>query len=1007
MKKFFKRPFRAISFGALLFSLIFVVSAAFAITASVGYAATSGVVLGLQNDAISLTFSGDGDNPWNASGDTINGSVQSTSGTCSNTHYSSTLTLTNNRSSKATLSFDYEVDLQGGEVKIDGSGVSGSGSFSKELGSNGSTTVYIKSASTSAATKITMKHVSLAADIITKTTFLVSENGTYTVDGIKIIEDTEFSRNALESYSLVATPNEGYVFGGWFCVSSDAQEFISTSQTAELHIEKNCSVKPVFKTQGIALYETDGQIYDDFDKSMDAAKSGKTKLVRLFQNGVLSGSHEIPSGVTFFVPRQENDKVLNENPKIYTPSDAKPSFAPYKILSIDSNSKLSVKGSLYISGAYASGSGGEKGYMAGGYGLVLLNDNSAITVEANGALYVWGFISGGGTVNVKTSGKVYEWFQILDFRGGTATSKIKNGVFPFSQYGVQNVEVPLTIQAGASEIVYTGVYALSKINPATISFIGDDGLFKIVSGSLTKRYDYATDRVEYSVSGEAEVNNLSLNVAGSDVNSKDYVFPITNNMTVKLLSGKLTVNQTLALLAGVEFDIAAGAETVLPSGKKIYAYDRDEWTENAYTCKGKFATIQNVPLAGRYARKESDLTDAKIDICGKLTASGEIYTTKGGANIISSNGVGVFVQEGNPGTETNTYQYTQSNKSVTAHEIPITAAKLKNVDGSYFETAKTKKGTSLQMDDGFWGEKFPDVTVTYHLGLGKSFTFSSNKSHKILNSQDITGDSSTKTAWAWSDDEDFSSDVLYTPGESVSFTKDTDLYPVFSGWVNGHYYFDEGLGRIKGLYFGLAPEGAESKTMWFDSETGKFDPSLEGVKKWQGEFYYLLKGCSEVPANGWYRESSLSEADKVAYYYFGNHPIAYRNTTMYVDTPCKIGTMTYLPKGWYTFSGDGYVEKAMETIDPQKNGQAQIGTINGTDYCLIDGVKAGIGLFESNGYVYYAQKGASLFKNGTLFVPDANGITGNDKKTVLAPGLYAFNEKGQMLDGDYQLIQKS
>ena len=88
-----------------------------------------------------------------------------------------------------------------------------------------------------------------------------------------------------------------------------------------------------------------------------------------------------------------------------------------------------------------------------------------------------------------------------------------------------------------------------------------------------------------------------------------------------------------------------------------------------------------------YNRTEANLIDVKVDVNGTLTANGGIYTTAGGADICSSAGTGVYNQQGKPGTETKTYQYTQIKSSVTAHEIPITAAKLHNADGSYTKTA--------------------------------------------------------------------------------------------------------------------------------------------------------------------------------------------------------------------------------------------------------------------------------------------------------------------------------
>lgn len=70
-----------------------------------------------------------------------------------------------------------------------------------------------------------------------------------------------------------------------------------------------------------------------------------------------------------------------------------------------------------------------------------------------------------------------------------------NRVFPFSQYFIQNIESPLTIYSGAEEILYTDIYASNSQNGASVTFIGNSGMFKVFSGSLTKQYDAAQDRM--------------------------------------------------------------------------------------------------------------------------------------------------------------------------------------------------------------------------------------------------------------------------------------------------------------------------------------------------------------------------------------------------------------------------------------------------------------------------------------------------------------------------------
>ena len=304
-----------------------------------------------------------------------------------------------------------------------------------------------------------------------------------------------------------------------------------------------------------------------------------------------------------------------------------------------------------------------------------------------------------------------------------------NKVFPFSQYAVQNVEVPLTLHAGASETVYTAVYAIRKINPTSIPFIGDKGMFKLVSGSLTKAYDGATDRIHYTIDGVAEVNSLNLKLGSMSVSSSSYVLPFTNNMTVDLTSdSKLTINQTASLLPGVETTIAKGAELVVSSGKSIYIYDRDEWVAQDFVTGGKFKAVLYAP-GKHYNRTNADLKDVKMDVNGSVTAIGAIYTTEGGADICSSNKTGKYVQQGTPGTETITHQYTQQGSKVTNHDIPITPAQLKNAaDGSYTPTAGSNADTTFtyckcqDCGNGTWVKDVAEIGATKYDTLQKAVT---------------------------------------------------------------------------------------------------------------------------------------------------------------------------------------------------------------------------------------------------------------------------------------------
>ena len=660
------------------------------------FAATSGTVTGLTDENIGLSFEGDADDAWSANGTSIIGAATSTGGTCGDTSYKSTLTITNKKSTTATLSFDYSIEQNSGKIQVDGAEVSSGASFTKELAANEAVKVYIESGSTSAATKITLTNVVLVSDVNATATFVPAENGTYTVDGKLITEKYSNTQSSMTAYQVVATPADGYQFMGWYDVSNE--KYISTSAKAALNIENDCTITARFASKTAALFETGGQRFADLNEAVAYAQTNGQSKITLATNGSISGTYTIPTGITLLIPFDEAGTLYTDAPAAIRTT---PKSKPFRTLTMSEGTSITVNGAISLGGRYFAAGGGQQGRPVGDYGYIKMADNSSITVKNGGKLYAWGFISGSGSVLAESGATVYEFYQIADFRGGSASSNMGNKVFPFSQYFVQNIEVPLTLNAGANEIVFSGVFAMKTTYTTAINFIGDTGMFKVESGSFTKDYDEKTDRLVFTVNGEAALNTLSLTFAGMDVDSASYVLPITNNITINIQSGNATINQDAALLAGVEVNIAEGAGLTVANGKNIYFYDSDEWnSDNFVWGPCKFKSVAYAP-GKAYNRSNNDLVDAKMDVNGSVTAIGAIYTTKGGADICSSNGTGKYIQQGTPGTEAETYQYNANgNKAVT---IPITAAKLHNSDGSYTETATANAGDVINYVNGVWG----------------------------------------------------------------------------------------------------------------------------------------------------------------------------------------------------------------------------------------------------------------------------------------------------------------
>ena len=745
------------------------------------FAATSGTVTGLADENIGLSFTGVADDAWNANGTTITGSVVSVGGgSCSGTDYNSTLTITNNKATTATLSFDYAIEQNSGKIQVDGTEVSSGASFTKELAANESVKVYIKSGSTT-ATKITMTNVALVSDVTATATFVPAENGTYTVDGKAVTEEYSKTQSSLTAYHLVATPNSGYQFMGWYNLTTG--KCIATAATTALNIESDCTVTAKFVSKSLALFETGGQRFADLNEAVAYAQAKGQSKITLATDGSISGTYTIPAGITLLIPFDAAGTLYTDAPAAIRTT---PASKPFRTLTMSEGTSITVNGAISLGGRYFAAGGGQQGRPVGDYGYIKMADNSSITVKNGGNLYAWGFISGSGSVLAESGATVYEFYQIADFRGGSASSSMGHGVFPFSQYFVQNIEVPLTLNAGANEKVYSGVYAMSTTYTTAINFIGDNGMFKVTSGSFTKDYDEKTDRLVFTVNGEAALNTLSLKLANMSVNSASYVLPITNNITINIQSGNVTINQDAALLAGVEVNIAEGAGLTVANGKNIYFYDSDEWnSDNFVWGPCKFKSVAYAP-GKAYNRSNNDLVDAKMDVNGSVTAIGAIYTTGSGADICSSNGTGKYIQQGTPGTATTTYQYNANSNKV---DIPITAAKLHNADNTYTETKDAKAGDTINYVNGVWGGEEPtELTVTFEANGSAEYPVEgmmppqtvTEKTDAALTANTFTREGYNFTGWNTAADGTGDS---YADGATVNLAENTILY---AQWEDNH-----------------------------------------------------------------------------------------------------------------------------------------------------------------------------------------------------------------------------
>ncbi|MBR4881566.1 MAG: hypothetical protein IKU19_06500, partial [Clostridia bacterium] len=605
-----------------------------------------------------------------------------------------TITFTNGTSETMKLTFAYSASGYN-SFTVGGASASASGNAEVVLAAGGTYQVVLQSksgmsAGTASVTiqNITFTQIATSADV---TINYNSALGSVTLNGTAVSAgETVADVSTSEATTFVATPVSGATFVGW---TNESGLLLSTAATYSTTLANSVTYKAVFANASAApIWNVGGYLYDDFAPA--AAKGGTMVLA---STGTLpAGDYTVPSGTTLLVPYNAANTLCTTRPSFITipedkTSDYVPPISEYRTLYMASGANITVNGAVSVSGSQQPG-GNYAGVVSGPLGYIRMSENSNITVNNGAKLYVWGFITGSGTVTAKNGAVVYEDFAVAGWRGGSMTSDMvgnDQGVFIFNSYFVQNIEVPLAYECGAKEYGVMSVnISVIGVQDSEVPFIGASGcMFNVKSGVMTKTYDGTKDRLVVSVDGDLSVDPMSISMklgllGSKTVNSKDYVLPITTNLSAVVDSGSLSINQDIALLPGSEIVVREDAYCTLGSGNRVIVYDADQWSgyDTSYNVK-----FQPYPIAvpGRtYTRTDADLVDARVQIDGTIDVTkGYIYSTTGGGNVFST-GTGK-IYTGNSGTQTVTYQITQvSNQSITYVDIPVVPGLLRNADGS-------------------------------------------------------------------------------------------------------------------------------------------------------------------------------------------------------------------------------------------------------------------------------------------------------------------------------------
>lgn len=604
-------------------------------------------------------------------------------------------------------------------------------------------------------------------------TFLTSTNGTYKYqygDHAEVTVTSEHSVTTDQNFTFTALPAAGYQVYGWYTESGGVKTYFDYSSyvLSSYALPGNIHIGVDFMPVGTPIFQIKGttQMFTDLNAAVTACGAA-TKTIVLVNNGTLpAGDYTIPSNVTLLIPFDANYTCYTETPGTI---DSYTSPVAYRTLTMSPGARLIVNGKISLS-AKVSGLDvqGPNGVASGPYGAIKMlsegDTKSTITLNNGGKLYCWGYIYGEGEVEALSGSTVHEGFNFMDFSGAQNTNDMigeSHKVFPFNQYYIQNIEVPLTIHYGATEKVFSCLYPGGYEVPIPITMVGSsDGLFRLTASGakLTKWYDPHDDRQHYAFEGNAAIRNIEFDISlmgvSKHVNSANFVLPITNNMDIEVRTGAtVDIAEDVCIMPDASITVEEGATLNIASGKSVYVYDK-----NAYTNAGTYTTNRGgYPDAGpgRYAlgkyirsvnyspswaavpdreiRRLAIMHTARFKINGTLNATGKIYTTEGGADIYSDTDGAVINLSTAAGTATVTYQVDHHGYNAYYYSIPITSAQLHNADQSYASTAGSPAGASWTYKHGHWGWKvvwmLEDGTVlktAYHYAQPDASWLSSN-----------------------------------------------------------------------------------------------------------------------------------------------------------------------------------------------------------------------------------------------------------------------------------------
>ncbi len=553
--------------------------------------------------------------------------------------------------------------------------------------------------------------------------------GSVTVNGTAATSGNPVSVSQADGMVLSATAKSGYSFAGW--VTED-NKLLSFDKSYSVGITEDTTVKALFNKENSAVFGAGTStskdsltVFADLNEVIEYCEENSSTYIVLLKSGTLySGEYNIPANVNLLIPYDDSHTHDFDDKPGATETRENPYL--FRQLTMDSGAIINCKGKINVNAKQYTVSTNKTSLVNGRYGAIYMNDGSVINMESGSNMYAYGYIAGEGLIEAKSGSNIYQFFQVMDWRGGSNSaelqSSLKENAFLISQFYIQNIESYLKINSGSTMYGVAGISAkLVGIQQTTTAVVGTNkGMFHINDGGYAiLKYNKATDRMNLDFYGSLTTSNISLGInAGLGMNlkmeTKDFILGIPMNYTVNVLEGStLKFEQNFRLLPGCEINIHKGAQAFVDAGG-VYIYDKDDWNAGKYTYTSNIYPLEYVYGGKPVARSVN--SDAVLRIDGTLTASAPIYTTN---NVSAGGNAGL--------TGTGTFYNNVTNLSDTSFKevqgssttlvditcVPVVgnlngydgqtsfgAGEYKSINGKWYQHTVTGKGVTFESGTG-------------------------------------------------------------------------------------------------------------------------------------------------------------------------------------------------------------------------------------------------------------------------------------------------------------------